>query len=348
MARHRWDPVAPRVRVVHPRALGDDLTPGRARGPGWVQTGSGLYVPRDVDRSLTQQRVVEWAARMPSYAAVTGWAACLLHGAAFLDGRTVDGATELPVGIVVGTRGSMRRHRGVSVSFESLPEWHVVRRYGVRVVVPERAVFDEMRRQPEREALVVLECALAGRITSLSRMVAFAGAHRSARRSPVVAWALARARGGVRSPMEVRVRTVAEEDAGWSRLLVNRVVLRSDGGRIGEVDLIDPEVEAVIEVDGADHREADRQAWDITKEEALRQVGLEVARATGRQAMDHVVLGSRLIAVRERAQARPAGQRRWRLAPEDEARDVEAWLRDREEAAAYYENLTDVGAQRAG
>ena len=64
-----------------------------------------------------------------------------------------------------------------------------------------------------------------------------------------------------------------------------------------------------------DHRDADRHAWDITKEEALRQVGFEVARATGRQAMDHVVLGSRLIAVRERAQARPAGARRWRLAP---------------------------------
>ena len=47
------------------------------------------------------------------------------------------------------------------------------------------------------------------------------------------------------------MRTVAEEDAGWSRLLVNRVVLRSDGGRIGEVDLIDREVDAVIEVDGA-------------------------------------------------------------------------------------------------
>ena len=138
------------------------------------------------------------------------------------------------------------------------------------MVVPERAVFDEMRRHDEREALVVLESALAGRITSLPRVTAFARSRRSARRFGVVEWALARARGGVRSPMEVRVRTVAEEDAGWPRLLVNRVVLATDGTRIGEVDLIDEVAEAAIEVDGADHRGAERQAWDITKEEALR------------------------------------------------------------------------------
>ena len=56
----------------------------------------------------------------------------------------------------------MRRDPGLTVSFEALPEWQVIRRYGVRVVAPERAVFDEMRRHDQREALVVLESALAG------------------------------------------------------------------------------------------------------------------------------------------------------------------------------------------
>lgn len=283
---------------------------------------------------------------MPPYAALTGWAACLLHGAAFLDGHAADGTTELPVGVVVGTRGSMRRHVGITVSFESLPEWETARRYGVRVVVPERAVFDEMRRHDEREALVVLESALAGRITSLTRFAAFARARRRARRFGVVAWALSRARGGVRSPMEVRVRTVAEEDAGWPRLLVNRVVLAADGTRIGEVDLIDPGVEAAIEVDGADHRKAERQAWDITKEEALRQVGFEVARVTGRQAGEPGTLAPRLVAVRARALAHPPSDRRWRLAPADD--DLEGWLAHREEAAAYYENLPDPRGPDAG
>lgn len=75
MARHRWDPVAPRVRVVAPRRVGDDLTPGQARGPGWVRTGSSLYVPSSRDPALVQQRIVEEAARLPPYAVVTGWAA---------------------------------------------------------------------------------------------------------------------------------------------------------------------------------------------------------------------------------------------------------------------------------
>lgn len=342
MASHRWDPIAPRVAITPPRRLGAGLSAGVARGDGWVRTGSGLFVPSDVDRTLAQQRIVEWAARMPPYAAVTGWAACLLHGAAFLDGRAVGAARDLPVGIAVGPRGAMRRHPGCTVSFESLPEWQVTLRYGVRVARPERAVFDEMRRHDEREALVVLESALAGRITSLSRFAAFARAHRSSRRYGAVAWAMPRARGGVRSPMEVRVRTVAEEDAGWPRLLVNRVVLAADGSRIGEVDLVEEESEAAIEIDGADHRGADRQAWDITKEEALRQAGFEVARATGRQALDPTTLAPRLVAVRQRALARPSTSRAWRLAPVTD--DLDAWLSEREEAAAYYENLPDPRA----
>jgi very-short-patch-repair endonuclease len=139
--------------------------------------------------------------------------------------------------------------------------------------------------------------------------------------------------------MEVRVRTVAEEDAGWPRLLVNRVVLRTDGTRIGEVDLVDDEAPAAIEVDGADHREAEQQAWDITKEEGLRDVGFEVARVTGRQALDTAVLAPRLVAVRQRALAQPPAERRWRLEADD--RDLEAWLADRDATAMFYENLPE-------
>lgn len=341
MPRHRWDPVASHVRVVPPVRVGPDLTPDCARGRAFTRTSRGLYVPSDVDRSLTQQRIVEVAAALPSSAAITGWASCLLHGAAWFDGLARDGRTPLPVGVAVGPRGGVRRHPGIAVSFERLPEWEVWRRYGVRVARPERALFDEMRRHDRREALVVLESALAGRITSLQRFTEFARAHRSARRYAVVAWALPRARGGARSPAEVRVRTVAEEDAGWPRLLVNRVVLTSAGARLGEVDLIDEAGGAAIEVDGADHRDGTQQAWDITKEESLRQVGFEVARVTGRQALDPGTLAPRLHAVRQRALARVPGPRAWRLAPGGV--DLEQWLVEREETALWHENLPEVG-----
>lgn len=131
------------------------------------------------------------------------------------------------------------------------------------------------------------------------------------------------------------MRTVAEEDAGWSRLLVNRVVIDEQGRRIGEVDLVECELDAAIEVDGADHRSGRQQAWDITKEEALRQAGFELTRATGRQSLDRAALAARLVAVRRRAQARPRSARRWRLAPE--SFDLEAWLSAREATALLWE-----------
>ena len=341
MPRHRWDPVAPRVRVVQPLRVGVGLTPDQARGGRFTRTARGLYVPSDVDRSVAQQRVIEVAATLPPYAAVTGWAACLLHGAAWFDGLAPDGRTRLPVPVAVGPRGGVRRGPHVSVSFEALAEWDVWERYGIRVTRPERALFDEMRRHDPREALVALESALSGRITSLERLSAYAGAHSSARRYDVVAWALPRARGGARSPAEVRVRTIAEEDAGWPRLLVNRVVLDSSDARVGEVDLIDEDAPAAIEVDGADHRDGRQQAWDITKEETLRQLGFEVARVTGHQALEQATLAPRLTAVRARALARGPGARAWRLAPQ--TFDLDLWLVEREARALFYEHLPEVG-----
>ncbi|WP_107705055.1 hypothetical protein [Nocardioides allogilvus] len=337
MARHKWDPVAPYAPVVHPVRVGDELTPDRARGRGHRRTGSGLYVPAAVDNGVAQQRIVEEAARLPPGGAVTGWAACLLHGAAWLDGLDRDGRTQLPVALAVGPRGGVRKTSGIVVSFERLPEWEVWRRYGVRVVRPERAVFDEMRRHDRDEALVVLESALAGRITSLRRFAAYVEGHRSARRFDVIAWALPRARGGARSPLEVRVRTLAEEHAGYGRLLVNRVVETLDGVRIGEVDLIDEESGTPIEVDGAEHRNADRQAWDITKEEALRQVGLETARVTGSQLRDPSTLLRRLVAVRARSLFLPAHARAWRLRHRDD--DNEPLLQEREAEALWHEEV---------
>lgn len=324
---------------MHPRRTGPQLSPGRARGPAWRRTGSALYVPADVDPALPQQRIVEEAARLPPGAAVTGWAAALLAGAAWLDGLAPDGRTPLPVPVAVGPRGGVRRHDGLLVSFEALPPWETWVRYGVRCTRPERAVFDQMRRGTREEAVVVAESALAAAITSLPRLAHFAAAHRSARRRQLVDWALARVREGARSPLEVRVRTVAEERAGYSRLLVNAVVHAADGRRLGEVDLLDPASGTVVEVDGADHRGAGQQSWDIAKEEALRAVGLEVARVTGLLARDEPGLAGRLAAVRARSGFAPPERRRWALTPR--AVDAEALLREREERTAWLEWLAE-------
>jgi hypothetical protein len=292
-------------------------------------------VPAEVTDDLPEQRVLEQAMRLPADGAVTGWAGCRVAGAALLDGLAPDGRTRLPVALAVGARGGVRKDDRIVVSYERLPEWEVWVRHGFRVARPERAVFDEMRYHGRREALVVVDCALAGRITSLRRMRAYAATHRSARRFEVVEWALERASEHVRSPNEVRLRIVAEEDAGFPRLLVN-VVLLDEEGRIGEVDLLDVVAGVVIEFDGADHRDGARHAWDITKEDRLRRAGLEVVRVTGAHLRDVPPLVERLRAARARA-LRAAAQPRWRVAPRE--LDLESWLREREDLATWHDNL---------
>lgn len=321
---------------VDPRGL-DGPTRGQAAGPHWRRTTSGFYVRKEVTDELPEQRILEQAMRLPPGGAVTGWAGCRIAGAAFLDGLGRDGQVRRPVQLAVGPRGGIRRDDQVIVSHERLPEWEVWVRHGIRVARPERAVFDEMRRHGRREALVVADCALAGRITSLQRLCAYAATHSSARRFKVVEWALARASEHARSPNEVRTRTIAEEVAGLPRLLVGVVVLDVLGRRIGEVDLLDPEAGLVIEFDGADHREGPRHSHDITKEDRLRRAGLEVVRVTGSHLDDEVVLVERLRVARERAGRRPPYERRWSVAAR--AFDLETWLREREDLALWHENL---------
>lgn len=338
MARHRWDPIAPAVRVTHPRRVGaDGPTRGAAARSRWRRTGWGAYVPSTVDDDQVEQRIVEEAARLPCGGAVTGWAACRLAGAAFFDGLARDGRTPMPVALAVGPRGGVRRHPGITVSFERLPAWEIGVRYGVSVVRPERAVFDEMRRRSRDEALVALEAAFAGRITSLPRMRAYAATHGSARRVDRVEWALARACEHVRSPQESRLRILAQEEADYPHLLVNRVVLGPRGERVGEVDLLDAEAGVVLEFDGRDHRDGPQQAWDITKEEALRAVGLEVARVAGSQLRDRLTLALRLRAVRARARWEPPTTRAWSIARRDV--DLESALQERELAAMWAADL---------
>ncbi|QWZ08552.1 hypothetical protein KRR39_01370 [Nocardioides panacis] len=83
---------------MHPVTLDPDgvsgPTRGAARGRAWRRSSHGLYVPASADDDLPEQRIVEQAARLPPGGAVTGWAACRLHGAAFFDGLHTDGRTQ--------------------------------------------------------------------------------------------------------------------------------------------------------------------------------------------------------------------------------------------------------------
>lgn len=335
---HRWSAIAPEPRnLAHPVHLDrkgvTGPTPDQAKGPGWRRTSRGWYVPASVSDELPEQRIVEQAARLPPAGAVTGWAGCRLHRVNLLDGLEDDGRTRRPVPLLVGSGGRIRADAGVRLVYSTIPAWEVERVHGVNVARLVRCVFDAVRlAADERQAVVALDAVLATRLISPERVAAYAASHRRAGGIRMVDFALRSCRERVRSPAEVRVRLIAELDAGFPPLAVNRVVVSMAGQRLGEVDLLDEETGLVVEFDGADHRTRERHTLDVGKQEALLTHGLEVCRVTGTDLRSAPAVAQRLRTARQRA-LRLARPKRWRLQPSGPS--IEEELTEREELALF-------------
>lgn len=345
MAKHRWDPRCDFPRVVTPVRVDPSGAKGptkaQAAGPNWRRASKGLYVPSGTDSDLPEQRIIEVAQRLPRNGAVTGWAACRWAGANFLDGLASDGVTFLPVPLIVGSHGQMARTTDAVLSYEALRGWESWMRRGIRVTRPEKAVYDEMRRQGDvREATVVLEAVLAARLTSLRRVRTYVEAHRRDRRNAIARDALDLASEHSISPQEVRLRLIAELDAGLPRLLVNCPIHSLEGRLLGVADLLDLEAGLVLEFDGADHRSARRHTADLRKDEAFRSRGLEVTRVSGTDLRRRDLVVRRIRAARARARFQPMSDRLWvpRPAPDrldqeldqhDQRSMIQQWLYER-------------------
>lgn len=140
------------------------------------------------------------------------------------------------------------------VARQSVPAAEVTSEYGVRCVTAERATVDEMCRVRDvREAVVVLDMAMAAGLTTVRRVREHLATRGSIKGIRVCHRALPLAREGSRSPQETRFRLIWEVDAGWSAPFVNRAVYGEGGSFIGVPDLLDPVRRVVGEYDGADH-----------------------------------------------------------------------------------------------
>lgn len=317
VTRHKWDPWCPFPKdLVEPVPVDPSgrkgPTRGQASGRRWRWVAADLYVPAGTESERPEQRILEASTRLPSGGAITGWAALRWQGATFLDGLARDGRTPLRVPLLVGTCGQVRRGDTIRPSYERLRDWEVWTRHGLRVTRPEKAVWDEMRQQPDwREALVVMEMAFAAGLTSLSRMTAYAAAHRSDRRAKNVLPALDMASEHSRSPQEVRMRTTAEIDAGLPRLLVNCPIHSRGGQLLGVADLLDLDAGLALEYDGEDHRRIERHTVDVKKDDQFRRRHLELARITGSDLRDRELVVDRILAARRRSSFQPFEERLW-------------------------------------
>jgi hypothetical protein len=291
-------------------------TRGQSHGRRWRRTSYGFYVPASVTDDLPEQRVMEQSVRLPAGGAVTGWAACRMHRAAFFDGVRPDGYTRIPVPLALGTRAVIRVDGSVTVSRDRLEPTEVEVLRGVPCTVPDRALFDEMcHARDVREAVVAMDMMAAAELTSIARMSDYVATRAGWNGVPQVRAALTLADEDSRSPNETRMRLVWQLDAGLPRPLVNRAVFDLRGRLLGYADLLDVEAGVVGEYDGADHRTASQHSADVDREARLRAVGLEVFRVTGPDLRDPAKVVRRMRSARSRAAWLPARRRRWTLEP---------------------------------
>ncbi|MDN5896643.1 MAG: hypothetical protein L0H93_21805, partial [Nocardioides sp.] len=143
----------------------------------------------------------------------------------------------------------------------------------------------------------------------------------------------------VRSGPESGLRLVCEVDAGFPRLEVNCPVRDLTGRLLGIADLLDVDAGLVVEFDGAEHRGITRHNADLKKDEALRQVRMEVTRVSGTDLLNRRMVVQRLLHARARARFEPPQARLWVAEPVPDSAEQE--LQEREALIDSYERLRE-------
>jgi hypothetical protein len=280
----------------------------QARGKAWRRTSRGLYVASDTPQTV-EQRIVEAAAVLPAYGAVTGWAALRWLGGTWFDG--VDLQESRPVTLAL-MDSSVRAQAGIEISEERLDPSQIVAHTGIRITCATYALLFEIRHAAtDVEALVAADMAAYSDLVSRPELAVLvsqcAGWFGIGRGRTVVdlmeenAW----------SPAEVRMRAVWTSDAGLPRPLANRPVFDSHGNHVGTPDLLDPVAGVAGEYDSELHLDRARRRRDVEREERYRAVGLEpVVMVTGDLTDTGPFIG-RLHAAYARAGRIAHDDRRW-------------------------------------
>jgi len=249
--------------------------------------------------------------RLPDSGAVTGWAALRWRGGGYFDGSASDGGW-LPVTLAIGGGASLRGHPCSAMSRERFPptEREVVD--GLPVASVQRAVFDEMRRAGTLlHAVQTIEMAAAAGLISVALMTAYVTPGRNGYTGvPLVRRALALAIDESWSPRETWLRLIWLS-LGLDPPVCNRPVFDREGRFLACPDLFDPVAGLIGEYGGADHLKRRRHQHDVSREQRLRDHGLEyfevVTGDSGR------VAAARIMAARRRARFLPVGSRAWTL-----------------------------------
>jgi hypothetical protein len=265
-----------------------------------------------VTPTTVEQRIVEAAAVLPSYGAVTGWAALRWLGGSWFDG--VDRAgSDLPITLAL-MDSSIRPQSGIAISEERLDPRQICAHAGIRVTSATYALLWEIRHaHNDLPAVVAADMAAYDDLVSrdeLALLVAQSSGWDGIGRGRTVhglmeenAW----------SPPEVAMRNVWNLMADLPRPRANQPVFDLAGHHIGTPDLLDLSMGVAGEYDSALHLERSRRQKDIEREERYRELGLEpVIMVTG-DLVEPWQFIARLRSAYARAARRPATERRWTI-----------------------------------
>ena len=247
-------------------AIDAGLSPQDLRRQAWVRVASRLYRWRHQNEDALAL-LCAWHRMLPADATFAGPTACWLHGLELDPLR--------PVHVIVPS-GSQRSRHGLAVRRCVLVDGDITSVNGMRVTTLHRTLRDICLRFEPREALVVLDMALAARKTdsdALRRYVHFARGLHGTRR---MRWLAERA-APAESPMETRLRWLLLE-AGLPTPEVQANLYDDDGHFLGRADLYYPSHRLIVEYDGANHR--DRLTSDDRRQNNLLRAKFQLLRFT--------------------------------------------------------------------
>ncbi|GAB6985358.1 hypothetical protein [Nocardioides pyridinolyticus] len=311
-----FDPARPElvrpVRIDEAGSTGP--TTGQARGPAWRRTSHGFYVPRTVDGSAVEQRIVEAGHFLSGVESVTGWAALRWMGAEWFDGWEPGGAT-CPVDLAV-VHGAHRSQPGIAVTSEFMPPRDRTVVDGLQVTVPVCALSFVMRYAPDvRAAARAFAMAAAADLVSTTEMRAYHELLYHFIGIPQGREGLDLGEENAWSPREMDLALVWQLDARLPRPLLNRPVFDLDGRHVGTPDLLDPVAGVAGQYDGRLHLAGHRRARDLGREDDYRRVGLEYFTVVAEDLAHTARTVTRMHEVRQRALGFPADRRRWTITP---------------------------------
>lgn len=314
-----WDPSCQLPSaLVWPTRIDPDGRTGPTRGQAqrarWRACARGWYVPRETDSLVPEQRILEQAVRVANTGAVTGWASLRWRGGAYFDGLSHGGRSTRPVPLL-RSAGDIPRSALAQLSKAQLGLTERESVAGIWCTTTQRALFDEMRFDLLRGAVVSLDMAAAAGLISVRLFATYVAQRRAWTGVPLVRQALALASENSRSPQESRLRLVWTIDAGLPSPLCNRPVFDLNGNLLGYPDLFDPEAGLVGEYDGAHHKSGARHRRDVRREAKFRDHGLEYVEIVGGDLSDREAVVRRIHRARSRARFLKPEKRKWTLSP---------------------------------